>query len=174
MPAPLTTCPPQPTPDRPPAHPTPETLAYSFTLPAASYSPAIIRAATRTILRAHGLEDVTDAAVQVVSELASCACRFTTTEVYVSLRYRDRALRVTLYDGHPDHSGRHATSVCEARRRAALRVLSAVVKACSGAWGFGGASEPAWGTRMWVVLPREGARAYLTEPRERPTGNPPV
>ncbi|MDQ1016593.1 hypothetical protein QFZ43_003142 [Streptomyces afghaniensis] len=59
--------------------PTPETLAYSLTLPATLQSPAIARAATRTILRAHGLEDVTDAAVQVVSELASCACRFTPT-----------------------------------------------------------------------------------------------
>ncbi|MFB7500298.1 ATP-binding protein [Streptomyces sp. NPDC056161] len=172
MPAPITTCPPPPAADRPPAHPTPETLAYSFTLPAAPYSPSIIRAATRTILRAHGLEDVTDAAVQVVGELASCACRFTTTEVYVSLRYRDRALRVTLYDGHPHHSGRHAASACEARRRAALRVLSCVVKACCGAWGFDDAREPAWGTRMWAVLPRDGARTYLADPRERPAGSP--
>ncbi|MGX1560839.1 ATP-binding protein [Streptomyces sp. NPDC055506] len=131
MPASVTTCSSPATPSTPPA---PETLAYSLTLPAALQSPAIARTVTRTILRAHGLEDVTDAAGQVVSELASCACRFTpTTDVYVSLRYRE----------------------------AALRVLACVVRACGGDWGFGDAREPSGGTRMWTVVPREGARAYL-------------
>lgn len=63
--------------DPSPVPPTPETLSYSLTLPAAPQSPAVARAATRTILRAHGLEGMTDAAVQTVSELAACACRFT-------------------------------------------------------------------------------------------------
>ncbi|WP_425540953.1 hypothetical protein [Streptomyces coeruleorubidus] len=72
MPAPATTCSsPTATAATASTPPTPETLAYSFTLPAALQSPAIARAATRTILRAHGLGDLTDAAVQVVSELAS-------------------------------------------------------------------------------------------------------
>lgn len=78
--------------DRPSAPPVPEALAYSFTLPAAPRSPAIARSATRTILRAHGLDDVMDAAVQVVGELATCSCRLApSAEVYVSLRYRDDA-----------------------------------------------------------------------------------
>jgi hypothetical protein len=148
--------------DLPPAPPTPETLAYSLTLPAAPQSPSIARAATRTMLRAHGLQDVTDAAVQVVSELATCACRFTpTAEVYVSLRYRDAALRVNLYDGHPRHAHPRLASACDTRRRAALRVLACVVRACEGDWGFGDAREPGGGTRMWAVLPREGARGFL-------------
>ncbi|MFF6880880.1 ATP-binding protein [Streptomyces sp. NPDC012474] len=159
MPASVTTCSSPATPSTPP---TPETLAYSLTLPAALQTPAIARTATRTILRAHGLEDVTDAAVQVVSELASCACRFTpTTEVYVSLRYREAALRVILYDGHPRHSNARLAAACDTRRRAALRVLAAVVRSCGGDWGFGDAREPSGGTRMWTVLPREGARSYL-------------
>ncbi|MEU0741709.1 ATP-binding protein [Streptomyces sp. NPDC006134] len=158
----VTTCP-APTPlDPPPAPPAPEALSYSLTLPAGLHSPAIARSATRTILRAHGLEDVTDAAVQVVGELVGCACRLTpTAEVYVSLRYRDAALRVILYDGHPRHTHPRLAAACEARRRAALRVLACVVRACEGDWGFGDAREPAGGTRMWAVLPRQGARAYL-------------
>ncbi|TPQ22101.1 ATP-binding protein [Streptomyces sporangiiformans] len=146
-----------------PAPPSPEDLAYSLTLPATLVSPAIARAATRTILRAYGLRDVMDAAVQVVGELAACACRFTpTAEVYVSLRYREGALRVILYDGHPRHSHPRLAAACDARRRAALRVLSCVVGACGGDWGFGEVREPGGGTRMWAVLPRAGAVGYAT------------
>ncbi|MGW0370355.1 ATP-binding protein [Streptomyces coeruleorubidus] len=159
MPASVTTC---SSPATAPTPPTPETLAYSLTLPAALQSPAIARTATRTILRAHGLEDVTDAAVQAVGELAACACRFTpSSEVYVSLRYRESALRVILYDGHPRHTNPHLAAVCDTRRRAALRVLACVVRACAGNWGFGEAREPGGGTRMWAVLPHHGARAYV-------------
>jgi hypothetical protein len=141
--------------------PQPETLAYSLTLPAAPTSAAIARAAARAVLRAHGLGDVTDAVVQVVGELAACACRFTTADdVYVSLRYRDGALRVILYDGHPRHTHPRLSAACDTRRRAALRVLACVVRECRGDWGFGAAREPGGGTRMWAVLPRQGARAY--------------
>jgi len=147
--------------DLPLAPPTPETLAYSLTLPAAPQSPSIARAATRVVLRAHGLQDVTDAAVQVVSELAACACRFTpTAEVYVSLRYREGALRVNIYDGHPRHAHARLSAACDARRRANLRVLACVVRACGGDWGIGAAGEPGGGARMWAVLPREGARGF--------------
>ncbi|MFI2505703.1 hypothetical protein [Streptomyces sp. NPDC018972] len=61
--------------DLPPTPPTPDALSCSFTLPAAPRSPATARAATRTILRAHGLEDMTDAAVQTLGELIACAYR---------------------------------------------------------------------------------------------------
>lgn len=142
--------------------PSPDTLAYSFTLPAGPASPRIARAATRVVLQVHGLEGMTDAAVQVVAELAACACRFTPdSEVYVSLRYREDALRVILYDGHPRHSYPRLAAACDARRRAALRVLGCVVRACEGEWGFGEAREPGGGTRMWAVLPGAGARGYL-------------
>ncbi|MCH5672923.1 ATP-binding protein [Streptomyces gilvus] len=157
----MTTCLPTPALELPPPPPTPENLTYSLTLPAAPQSPAIARAATRSILRAHDLLDVTDAAVQVVSELAACACRFTpAAEVYVSLRYRDAALRVILYDSHPRHTHPRLAVACDARRRSTLRLLSCVVRSCEGDWGFGDAREPGGGTRMWAVLPRKGAGAY--------------
>ena len=147
-----------------PPPPSPDTLAYSLTLPAGPVSSRIARAATRVALQAHGLEDMTEAAVQVVAELAACACRFTPdAEVYVSLRYRDGALRVILYDGHPRHSHPRLAAICDARRRVALRVLGSVVRVCGGEWGFGDAREPGGGTRMWAVLPRKGAGAYMGE-----------
>ncbi|MFB7928765.1 ATP-binding protein [Streptomyces sp. NPDC056039] len=162
MPAAMTTCASSSKSTTAAKPPTPETLAYSLTLPAALQSPAIARAATRTILRAHDLTDVTDAAVQVVSELASCACRFTpAAEFYVSLRYRETALRVILYDGHPRHTNSRLAAACDTRRRADLRVLACVVRACGGDWGFGDAREPGGGTRMWAVLPHQGAHAYM-------------
>ncbi|MEU9158331.1 ATP-binding protein [Streptomyces sp. NPDC048417] len=143
------------------AVPSPDTLAYSFTLPAGVASCRVARAATRVVLKVHGLEDMTDAAVQVVSELAACAWRFTPGEdVYVSLRYREDALRVVLYDGHPRHRHPRVAAACEVRRRAALRVLGCVVRACEGEWGFGEVREPGGGTRMWVVLPGWGARGW--------------
>lgn len=147
--------------DLAPAPPEPDTLSYSFTLPAGPQSPAIARAAARTILRVHSLEDMTDTAVQVLGELATTAYRLApTTELYVSLRYRDDGLRVTLYDAHPRHSHPRLATACDTRRRAALRLLACVVRACGGDWGFGDAREPGGGTRMWAVLPRQGVRAY--------------
>ncbi|MGW0335277.1 ATP-binding protein [Streptomyces sp. NPDC003011] len=141
--------------------PSPDTLAYSFTLPAGPASPRIARAATRVVLHTHGLADMTDAVVQVVGELAACACRLTPdSEVYLSLRYRDGDVRVILYDEHARHSHPRLAAACDARRRAALRVLGCVVRACRGEWGFGEAREPGGGTRMWAVVPWRGARGY--------------
>ncbi|GAB2818945.1 hypothetical protein GCM10027073_57800 [Streptomyces chlorus] len=51
-------------------------------------------------------------------------------------------------------------TACETRRRAALRFLSCVCRACDGTWGFGEAREPDGGTRMWATLPSAGARSY--------------
>lgn len=65
-----------------------------------------------------------------------------------------------LYDGHPRHSHPRLAAACDARRRAALRVLACVVRACGGDWGLGDAREPGGGTRMWAVLPLESARVY--------------
>ncbi|WP_371662322.1 ATP-binding protein [Streptomyces sp. NBC_00280] len=159
-PAPATICP-LPVALLPASPPGPEKLAYSLTLPAAPTSVAIARAAVRTVLHMHGLRDATDAVVQVMSELTSCACRFTTADdIYVSLRYRDGALRVIVYDAHPRHSHPRLSAACDARRRATLRVLACVVRACRGDWGFDAAREPGGGTRLWAVLPRSGARAY--------------
>ncbi|MFJ3949496.1 ATP-binding protein [Streptomyces libani] len=139
----------------------PENLAYSLTLPAALASPAVARSAARTILEAHGLYDVTAAAIQVVGELAACACLFAPSDsVYLSLRYRDDALRISLYDGHPRHTHRRLAAACDGRRRSLLLLLACVMHACDGEWGFGESPEPGDGTRLWAVLPREGARAY--------------
>lgn len=141
--------------------PDPESLAYSITLPAALTAPAIARSMARAVLRAHALDPMADAAVQAVSELVACACRFATaSEVYLSLRYRDGALRVIVHDGHTRHVHPRLAAACGARRRSALRLLACLVRNCQGEWGFGKAREPGGGTRMWAVLPREGVRAY--------------
>ncbi|GAB7031340.1 hypothetical protein AB0G35_07985 [Streptomyces sp. NPDC021749] len=108
------------------------------------------------------------AAVQVIGELVTCACLFTPSDsVYLSLRYRDDALRVNLHDGHPPHAHRRLAAACEARRRSVLLLLAGVMRACDGTWGIGappgtgtGTGE---GTRRWAVLPRAGARAYGQE-----------
>ncbi|MFE0419762.1 hypothetical protein [Streptomyces tendae] len=52
-------------------------------------------------------------------------------------------------------------AACDARMRAALRVLGCVVRACEAEWGFGEAREPRGGTRMWAVVPRDGAGRYV-------------
>ncbi|MFJ8534816.1 ATP-binding protein [Streptomyces sp. NPDC093591] len=143
------------------APPAPDSLTYSLTLPAGPTSSRIARVATRAALHGHGLEDMADAVVQVVGELTACACRFTPgEEVYLSLRYREGTLRVVLYDGHRRHEHPRLAAACDARRRAALRVLGCVVRACDGEWGFGEAREPGGGTRMWAVVPWRGARGY--------------
>ncbi|MEV5545521.1 ATP-binding protein [Streptomyces sp. NPDC052309] len=146
-----------------PTPPIPETLAYSFTLPAALASPAMARAATREVLKAHGLGDMLDPALQAVGELAAVACQFTESEdFYLTLRYRFSTLRLIAYDSHPRHTHPSLATACDTRRRAALRLLACVCRACEGTWGFGEAREPGGGTRMWATLPRESAVAYGT------------
>ncbi|WP_255951223.1 ATP-binding protein [Streptomyces odontomachi] len=138
-----------------------ESLSYSFTLPAGPHNARIARQVARNVLAAHGLEELHDAAVQVVSELAACAWRFTPTpEVYVCLRYRGEALRVIVYDGHPRHTNPRLAATCDGQRKASLRLAAAVVKACQGEWGFGDAREPGGGTRMWAVLPHVPTVAF--------------
>ncbi|MGW2045315.1 ATP-binding protein [Streptomyces sp. NPDC001858] len=144
--------------------PVPETLAYSLTLPAALASPALARATTRELLKAHGLDDMLDPALQAVGELTAVAAQFTETpNFYLSLRYRADTLRVIAYDSHPRHTQPHLVATCDTRRRAALRLLACVCRACEGSWGFGEAHEPGGGTRMWARLPRDGARGYGAE-----------
>lgn len=81
----------------------------------------------------------------------------------MSLRYRDRSLRVTVYDGHARHTNAHLGAACDLYRRVSLRVLDRVVRACSGEWGIGGDRESGVGTRMRAVLPHAGANAYLLD-----------
>ncbi|MFV0133933.1 ATP-binding protein [Streptomyces sp. HMX87] len=158
---PASRCPVAPAYPADPTAPIPETLAYSFTLPAALASPALARAATKEVLRAHGLADMLDPALQVVGELCAVACQFTESEdFYLTLRYRFAAFRVIAYDSHPRHTNAHLATACDTRRRAALRVLACVCRACDGTWGFGEAREPGGGTRMWATLPRASAAAY--------------
>ncbi|MFE9837066.1 ATP-binding protein [Streptomyces sp. NPDC005551] len=147
-----------------PTAPSPETLAYSLTLPAALASPKLARAATRAFLAAHDLHRMMDAGLQAVGELTAVACQFTeSVEFYLALRYRAEALRVIVYDSHPPHAHPRLAEECATRRRAALRVLACVCRACDGDWGFGKAREPAGGTRIWATLPRAGATAYGRE-----------
>jgi hypothetical protein len=138
-----------------------ESLTYTFTLSASPIGPRIARQTAKAVLRAHGLGAMQDAVVQVVGEMAACAWRFTATpEISVCLRYRDGALRVIVYDGHPQHTHARLAASCEAQRTAALRVLASVVKACNGDWGFGDAREPGGGTRMWAVLPHAATATF--------------
>ncbi len=144
-----------------PTPPRPETLAYSLTLPAALSSPTLARAATRAVLHAHDLDDMLDAALQAVGELTAIAAQFTESpDFYLSLRYRADTLRVIVYDSHPRHTQPHLAAACDTRRRAALRVLACLCRACDGNWGFGESREPGGGTRMWATLPRASAAAY--------------
>ncbi|MFM9446087.1 ATP-binding protein [Streptomyces acidiscabies] len=140
----------------------PADLRYSFTLPAGLQTPSVARHTTRAILTIHSLTPMADAAVQTVSELATCACVFTPgQEIYLSLRYRQDALYFTLFDDHPQHTNRHLKSACETHRCTSLDLLDRVINACDGDWGIGSSSAFSGGTKMWALLPREGAEGYL-------------
>ncbi|MEU6371834.1 ATP-binding protein [Streptomyces sp. NPDC046909] len=154
-------CPVAPAYSADPTTPTPETLAYSLTLPAALASPALARAAAREVLKAHDLHDMLDPALQAVGELTAVAAQFTESpNFYFSLRYRASTLRLIAYDSHPRHTQSKLAVACDARRRAALRVLACVCRACDGTWGFGESREPGGGTRTWATLPRAGVEGY--------------
>lgn len=158
----FTACPPAP--DSPDAGeaPSPDGLACSLTVPGEPYSAQIARGTVRSALHAHRLDRVVPAAVQVVGELFAASWYLGPgRSLYLSLRHREGALRLTVYDGHTPHSHPRLAAHCEARRRAALRVMSAVVRDCGGSWGFGESREPGGGTRTWASLPVAGAAGYL-------------
>ncbi|WP_405489437.1 ATP-binding protein [Streptomyces sp. NBC_00096] len=155
-------CPPSP--DSPDAGetPSPDGLACSLTVPGEPYSAQIARSTVRSVLHAHRLDPVAPAAVQVAGELIATAWYLDPgRSLYLSLRHREASLRLTVYDGHAFHSHPGLAAHCEARRRAALRVMAAVVRECGGAWGFGESREPGGGTRTWASLPVAGAAGYL-------------
>ena len=102
MPVVNSRCPAAPTFPADPTRPTPETLRYSLTLPAALASPAMARVATTAFLRAHDLADMMDPGLQAVSELTATACQFTESlDFYLALRYRSDTLRVIVYRQSP-------------------------------------------------------------------------
>nr|WSX50044.1 ATP-binding protein [Streptomyces sp. NBC_00974] len=139
-----------------------DAMACSLTVPGEPYSAQIARSTVRSVLHAHRLDPVAPAAVQVAGELIAASWHLDPgRSLYLSLRHREGSLRLTVYDGHAPHSHPRLAAHCEARRRGALRVMSAVVRDCGGAWGFEESREPGGGTRTWVSLPVAGAVGYL-------------
>ncbi|MEW2413758.1 ATP-binding protein [Streptomyces sp. NPDC046866] len=133
-------------------------------MPGEAASAQIGRSAVRAALHAYGLDPLVPAAVQVAGELLAAGWHLDPGgSLYLNLRYRqgDDSLRLTVCDGHAAHDHPRLAAHCEARRRAALRLMRVVVRECGGEWGFGDSREPGGGTRTWVMLPRVGAAAYL-------------
>jgi hypothetical protein len=140
--------------------PHPGNLAYSFTLPCSSATPAIAHEVAETVLDGHGVTDLLGPALLLVLELTDYACRFTTRgeEVYLNLRQREDILRLTVYDTHPRHARPHDAAFCEGLRRAALRLTPELARAHHGTWGIDGAQHPTIGTRTWATLVKPAFR----------------
>ncbi|MCX4795256.1 MULTISPECIES: ATP-binding protein [unclassified Streptomyces] len=130
-------------------------LALSFTLPGDVRSAFIGRTAIAAALEAHGLTPYVWPATHAAAELIAVPARMSPgKELYVSLRHRDDALRLLVWDQHPQHPESDMVTLCETRRRRALWLLAAVVDDWGGEWGACEASPPQRGTKSWVVLPR--------------------
>ncbi|MEV5505813.1 hypothetical protein [Streptomyces orinoci] len=140
----------------------PTGLAYSFTVPGEPRSAALARAQVRTALRAHGLADAEEAVLQTTGELVACASLFEPGQnLYLSLHWRDRAIRTVLWDPHPSHAhDRAAQTLCTARRKRILLLLACVVRECGGTWGIDRPSPGNEGTKVWANLPHTGAKSY--------------
>ncbi|WP_328896045.1 ATP-binding protein [Streptomyces sp. NBC_00236] len=130
-------------------------LSLSFTLPGDVRSARIARTATAVALEAHGLAAYVWPVTYAVTELVAVTARMSPgRELYVSLRHRDDAVRLLVWDRHPQHAEPDTTALCEAWRRRALWLLAAVVDDWGGEWGMCEAEQPQRGTKSWVVLPR--------------------
>lgn len=133
----------------------PRGLALSFTLPGDIRSAPIGRTAIGAALKTHGLAPYIWPAALAVAELITVTVRMSPgKELYVSLRYRDDALRLVVWDQHPRHREPDISTLCDTRRRRALWLLAAVVDDWGGEWGACEAGPPQRGTKSWVVLPR--------------------
>ncbi len=115
----------------------------------------------RSALHAHHLDPYADLAALAAGELIGAAVKLTPGEdLYLSLRYRDAALRIVLWDQHPRHRDPAALVLCEERRTRSLWLLAALVDDCGGAWGSAEAQAPPHrGTKSWAVLPCKGLEA---------------
>ncbi|WP_330453448.1 MULTISPECIES: ATP-binding protein [unclassified Streptomyces] len=130
-------------------------LGLSFTLPGGVRSASIARTATAVALEAHGLTAYVWPVSHAVNELVSVTARLSPgRELYVSLRHREDAVRLLVWDQHPHHVEPDTAALCEVRRRRALWLLAAVVDDWGGEWGVCEAPQPMRGTKSWVTLPR--------------------
>ncbi|WP_327369567.1 ATP-binding protein [Streptomyces sp. NBC_01217] len=130
-------------------------LSLSFTLPGDVRSAFIGRTAIAAALEAYALAPYVWPATHAVAELIAVTVRMSPgRELYVSLRHRDDALRILVWDQHPHHVEPDVATLCETRRRRALWLLAAVVDDWGGEWGACEASPPRLGTKSWVRLPR--------------------
>ncbi|MFH8471552.1 ATP-binding protein [Streptomyces sp. NPDC018000] len=130
-------------------------LTMSFTLPGDVRSAFIGRTAIAAALEVHGLAPYIWPATLAAAELIAVTSRMSPgKELYVSLRHRDDALRLVVWDQHPRHLNPDVATLCETRRRRALWLLAAVVDDWGGEWGACEAPPPQLGIKSWVALPR--------------------
>ncbi|MDT0343510.1 ATP-binding protein [Streptomyces litchfieldiae] len=134
--------------------PGPGNLAYGFTLPCSSATPAIAHEVAEAVLGGHGVTGLLGPALLLVLELTDYACRFTPSgaEVYLNIRQREGVLRLTVYDTHPRHAQPRDAAYCDGLRRAALRLTPELARVHRGGWGIDAAELPAMGTRTWATL----------------------
>ncbi|MFG2428534.1 ATP-binding protein [Streptomyces sp. NPDC048590] len=129
-------------------------VALSLTLPGDPRSAAVGRRAVASALPAYGLRSHVWPATLAVTELIAHGAALTPgRELYLSLRHRDAALRLVLWDQHPAHPDADARALCEVWRRRALWLLAAVVDDWGGEWGSCEARPPHQGVKSWVLLP---------------------
>ncbi|MFJ2415185.1 ATP-binding protein [Streptomyces brevispora] len=130
-------------------------LTLSFTLPGDTRSAFIGRTAIAAALGAYGLAPYVWPVTHAASELVAVTARMTPgRELYVSLRHRDDAVRLLVWDQHPQHAETDMAALCEARCRRALWLLAAVVDDWGGEWGTCEASQTQQGRKSWVAMPR--------------------
>lgn len=145
-----------------PRPPRPSTLSYSLTIPGEPHCAAIARTAVRSALHAHRLDPYIDIVTLAASELIATSARLSPgQDLYLSLRYRNAALRLVLWDQHPRHRDPDATRLCEERRVRSLWLLAALAEDCGGAWGSAEAHPPHRGTKSWMVIPCKGVDASV-------------
>ncbi|MFG2592247.1 ATP-binding protein [Streptomyces sp. NPDC048438] len=130
-------------------------LVLSLTLPGDPRSAAVGRHAVAASLPRYGLHSFAWPVTLAVTELIAVNAALTPgRELYLSLRHRDDALRLVLWDQHPRHTDPDTLALCEVRRRRALWLLAAVVDDWGGEWGVTEGPPPHRGTKSWALLPR--------------------
>ncbi len=154
------TCLPDPPGPVPATRPSRANFHYSVGLPGGPYCVRPARTLVRQVLRDHGLADLAELGVSAVSELLAHADNFTPGGgTHLSMRWRFGVLRLVVFDEHPTHPAAHAP-LCRERRRGALSVLDTVTAACGGICGLAELGAPLYGSKVWVVLPREAGELY--------------
>ncbi|MFP3987747.1 ATP-binding protein, partial [Streptomyces sp. E11-3] len=125
---------------------------YELRFPRDPRAPRIVRITLRSVLTAHGLDELTDRAELLACELATNSVRHTNSPAAVWLHWRHPVLRVVVHDMSPDLPEPGPVPPGDAEGGRGLVILDAVADRWGGCSVTATRNPYALGKTIWFEL----------------------